>query len=47
MLQAYSEGKGAEKLAAQAAVAPWVGYNEENLMRKQILSISEVRNSYF
>ena len=28
---------------AEAAVPPWIGYNEEEAMKSQILSLSEVQ----
>ena len=30
------------KKVEEAAVAPWVGYNEEEAMKKQILALSSV-----
>ena len=34
--------KKENKKQEEAAVAPWVGYNEEDAMKKQILALSSV-----
>ena len=38
-----SENKEKEK-KSEAAVPPWVGYNEEESMKSQILALSQVQN---
>ncbi len=36
-----------KKKQSEAAVPPWVGYNEEEAMKKQILSLSTVCGPFF
>jgi len=35
-----------KKKLSEAAVPPWVGYNEEELMKTQILGLSKVLNLF-